>query len=221
MNQCLKTTLLSVMLLCVLDSVAQDFKHSRFPIWTYHEDSVQIHGVGLGLLQTKSTSGVNGIRIELIGGGVFLGLLPESPIARSQEEYDEKLEGITATINGLNLSAAGLAGNYEVNGMNFGVMGHYTEVTRGISAAFFMNMAQLHSGLQFSMINDSYKMNGIQVGVANGSVESRGVQIGLGNGAHRMRGLQIGLLNYSKSLKGLQIGLWNVNEKRKLPIVNW
>jgi hypothetical protein len=36
-----------------------------------------------------------------------------------------------------------------------------------------------------------------------------------------MKGVQIGLINKSKKLKGLQIGLWNVNQKRKLPLINW
>jgi hypothetical protein len=41
------------------------------------------------------------------------------------------------------------------------------------------------------------------------------------NQVHKVNGLQIGLFNRCVELNGLQIGLWNVNEKRKLPIVNW
>jgi hypothetical protein len=48
-----------------------------------------------------------------------------------------------------------------------------------------------------------------------------GVELGLQNQAHRMNGLQLGLFNRCVELNGLQIGLWNVNEKRRLPFVNW
>ena len=41
------------------------------------------------------------------------------------------------------------------------------------------------------------------------------------NRQHKVNGLQIGLFNRCVELNGFQIGLWNVNEKRKLPIVNW
>ena len=36
-----------------------------------------------------------------------------------------------------------------------------------------------------------------------------------------MRGLQIGVVNKSKNLRGIQIGIWNVNQKRRLPLINW
>jgi hypothetical protein len=36
-----------------------------------------------------------------------------------------------------------------------------------------------------------------------------------------MSGLQIGIVNKSKNLRGIQIGIWNVNQKRKLPLLNW
>jgi hypothetical protein len=48
-----------------------------------------------------------------------------------------------------------------------------------------------------------------------------GTALGIQNQAHKVNGLQIGLFNRCVELNGLQIGLWNVNEKRKLPIVNW
>lgn len=48
-----------------------------------------------------------------------------------------------------------------------------------------------------------------------------GVSVGLVNHAADVRGLQIGLFNKTIELKGFQFGLWNMNEKRRLPIVNW
>jgi hypothetical protein len=51
-------------------------------------------------------------------------------------------------------------------------------------------------------------MNGVQLG-------------GLANFSKKMDGLQIALFNKSENFRGLQIGLWNVNQKRKLPFINW
>ena len=73
-----------------------------------------------------------------------------------------------------------------------------------------------------ALFNDAYYMNGLQVGFSNNGHKIKGLQIGiLGNNTHEMKGVQIGLINKSKKLKGLQIGLWNVNQKRKLPFINW
>ncbi len=36
-----------------------------------------------------------------------------------------------------------------------------------------------------------------------------------------MKGLQIGVVNKAKRLRGIQLGIWNINERRKLPLINW
>jgi hypothetical protein len=41
------------------------------------------------------------------------------------------------------------------------------------------------------------------------------------NTTENLFGLQIGLYNTSENLFGLQIGIWIVNQKRKLPFINW
>jgi hypothetical protein len=55
----------------------------------------------------------------------------------------------------------------------------------------------------------------------NYSDDFGGVQVSCFNNSKKMKGLQVGLVNKSEHLRGIQLGLWNVNEKRKLPLINW
>jgi len=72
-------------------------------------------------------------------------------------------------------------------------VGQLNAKVNGISAAIMVNYAGVHNGIQVAMFNDTYKTKGIQAGICN----------------------------KSKHTKGLQIGLWNINERRKLPLLNW
>lgn len=73
-----------------------------------------------------------------------------------------------------------------------------------------------------ALFNDAYYMNGLQTGFSNYAYRTNCVQLSiLGNGSKEMKGVQIGLFNKAVKLRGIQIGAWNVNQKRKLPIINW
>jgi hypothetical protein len=91
------------------------------------------------------------------------------------------------------LCGTGIAGTYIINGFSIGFVGHLARKTNGISASA-LNFSQIHNGIQFSLFM---------------------------NECCRMNGMQIGILNKSKQTRGIQIGLWNVNERRKLPLINW
>jgi hypothetical protein len=66
------------------------------------------------------------------------------------------------------------------------------------------------------------KVNGLAINLfANKYYVANGVELGIQNQAHKVNGLQVGLFNRCVELNGLQIGLWNVNEKRKMPLINW
>lgn len=66
------------------------------------------------------------------------------------------------------------------------------------------------------------RSNGIQIaGVENEANYSTGAQIAISNSAINVTGVQIGIFNRCQTLRGIQLGLWNVNNKRKLPIINW
>lgn len=43
-----------------------------FPIWTYHQKNVNIHGISVGAFtEQENNSLTNGIKIEAIGLGIF------------------------------------------------------------------------------------------------------------------------------------------------------
>lgn len=203
-----------------------DKKKNYFPIWSFHKDSINIHGISVGLWSFNSEprhTNTNGIKIELIGVGLGVPLIPRSPIVETDSLFIKlKKEPISERINGLNLSASGSVCNCLTNGLTAGYIGQIHFQVNGISTSLFMNFTQKHNGVMAAFFNDAYYMNGLQVGFINNGYKTKGLQIGMFvNNTGEMKGLQIGLYSKSKKLKGLQIGLWNVNQKRKFPIINW
>ncbi|UPQ80694.1 hypothetical protein M0M57_07595 [Flavobacterium azooxidireducens] len=203
-----------------------DKKKNYFPIWSFHKDSINIHGISVGLWSFNSEprhTNTNGIKIELIGVGLGIPLIPRSPIVKTDSLFIKlKKEPLSERINGLNLSASGSVCHCLTNGLTAGYIGQIHFQVNGISTSLFMNFTQKHNGVMAAFFNDAYYMNGLQVGFINNGYKTKGLQIGMfGNNTSEMKGLQIGLYNKSKKLKGLQIGLWNVNQKRKFPIINW
>lgn len=188
---------------------------NRFPIWTFHEKNVNIHGISVGFFSTDNerNTNTNGVRLELIGLGVFAPLIPQYPT------FGEKR---SERINGLNLSALGTVGDCLINGLSVGIGGQINYQVNGITLSGMMNLVHKQNGLMIAGNNITNTMNGLQLAFANTTSEMNGVQIGLPlNESEKTRGLQIGIVNKSKNLRGIQIGIWNVNQKRKLPLLNW
>jgi hypothetical protein len=214
-------------LILTISSYGQvDKKKNYFPIWTFHKDSINIHGISVGLWSFNSEprfTNTNGIKIELIGVGIGIPLIPRSPIVETDSAFIKlEKEPLSERINGLNLSASGSACHCLTNGLTAGFIGQIHFQVNGISTSLFMNFTQRHNGVMTALFNDAYYMNGLQIGLCNNGFKTKGVQIGgIGNYAKEMKGLQIGLYNKSEIFKGIQIGLWNVNQKRKLPLINW
>jgi hypothetical protein len=222
-----KTITTILFLILTISSNGQFFKRKNyFPIWTFHQDSINIHGISVGLWSFNSEprfTNTNGIKFELIGIGIGIPLMPMSPIVETDSAFIKlKQEPLSERINGLNLSASGSACHCLTNGLTAGFIGQIHFQVNGISASLFGNFTQKHNGLMLAMSNDAYYMNGLQIGLGNNGFKTKGVQIGLiGNSAKEMKGVQIGLFNKSENLNGLQIGLWNVNQRRKFPLINW
>ena len=216
-----------VLLLFTLQSYGQVVKKKNyFPIWTFHKDSINIHGISIGLWSFSDEprfTNTNGIKIELVGVGIGIPLIPRSPIVQSDSSFKKlKQEQLSERINGFNLSASGTVCHCLTNGLTAGFIGQINFQVNGISSSLFMNFSQKHNGVMTAMFNDAYYLNGLQIGIGNSGYKTTGLQIGaLSNGTKEMNGLQIGLFNRSEKLKGIQIGLWNVNQKRKLPLINW
>ncbi|MEM0577539.1 LA_2272 family surface repeat-containing protein [Flavobacterium polysaccharolyticum] len=222
-----KTITTILFLLLTISSYGQiGKKKNYFPIWTFHQDSINIHGLSIGLWSFNSEprhTNTNGIKLELIGIGIGIPLIPRSPIVETDSAFIKlEKEPLSERINGLNLSASGSACHCLTNGLTAGFIGQIHFQVNGISTSLFMNFTQRHNGLMTALFNDAYYMNGLQVGLGNNGFKTKGVQIGgIGNYAREMKGVQIGLYNKSEKFKGIQIGLWNVNQKRKLPLINW
>jgi hypothetical protein len=203
------TVLLQLLTACMAHRAAAQQRKNVFPIWTFHQRHLNIHDVSLGLISTELNTYTNGIRLELIGLGFALPLIPRSPIATSDSEYNAMMqEKIPARVNGLSLAASGTVCTECVfNGATLGLVSQVVLKVNGISAVGLMNFSQLVNGLQLGFLNESYHIAGVSFGAFNLST--------------KVKGLQIGALNKTRYLHGVQIGLWNINSRRKLPLVNW
>jgi hypothetical protein len=205
---------------------AQSHRKDYFPIWSFDRDSIRIHGVSFGFLTDNVSAGntlTNGVRVELLGLGFLLPIIPSSPIAQSDGAFAEVMSRpVQQKVNGLNLCVTGTVGQCCVNGLSAGGIGQSLLKSNGVTVCSMINLVQQQNGLMLSMFNDAFIMRGAQLGLSNKSFHGVGLQLGaLNNYAEDMSGVQIGLFNKSKNLLGLQFGLWNVNQKRKMPLVNW
>ncbi|MCB0739280.1 MAG: hypothetical protein KDC92_17355, partial [Bacteroidetes bacterium] len=189
-------------------------------------DSINIYRLSIGmwtLEQEPRFTNTNGIKLELVGVGLLIPIIPKSPIVTNERSFKNLLKKpLSERINGLNISTMGSWCDCKTNGLVAGLMAQIHREVNGISTVLYMNFTQKHNGLMLAMFNDSYKMNGLQIGLGNNGYRVNGLQIGLiGNHAYQMHGLQIGIYNMALDFKGLQLGIWNVNDKRKLPFINW
>jgi hypothetical protein len=193
----MKLTLTLLLTFSSLSVSGQQDRRLRLPVWTFHQRNLEIYGVSLGAFSVEGwpeNTHTNGVKIEVIGLGLAIGLAPHSPIAINDSAFQIiQTEASSEQVNGLSLSASGTVCNCTINGGSLGLIGQVTHKMNGISAVMFFNFAQIHRGIQLGALNDAFKM----------------------------RGLQLGLFNLSKDTKGIQLGLWNVNELRKLPLINW
>lgn len=213
--------------LMYLNGLAQSNVKKYFPTATFHKSNAKINGVSFGLLSglngkhLNTTS--NGLRLELIGLGIGLPLIPRSPINEKDRLVKNSEVEFVEKINGLNISGSGtVCSDCLVNGVSLGSIGQYVYSSNGITVSLLMNLVDKQNGLQLAIFNESHWMNGVQIGFSNDAIEAKGLQLSLmGNFSNKTRGLQIGLFNKSKDFKGLQFGLWNVNQKRKMPLINW
>lgn len=189
---------LSIFLFLVSLTAFGQEKKTCFPVWTFQQKNITIYGVSGGLWNYSNdpvNTTTNGFRLSLIGEGILVPLAPGSPIPENDSLFHVlRNDPFSERINGISIAGTGNAGSYEVNGITLGLVGHLNNSVNGMSVAAMINYAQIHNGVQVTLLmNQSYRMNGAQ----------------------------IGLFNTSKKTRGLQIGLWNVNERRKLPIINW
>lgn len=161
-----------------------------------------IYGISLGPIGSETICNAiklrrtHGINIQLIGQGFFI------PMNRKEFDFDQ----ILLPLDSLFFTTQNARALH--NGLLLSTFGTYTDISNGIV---------LSAGCSFGR-----KVNGLAMNLfANKYYVANGVELGIQNQAHKLNGLQLGLFNRCVELNGLQIGLWNVNEKRKLPLINW
>lgn len=198
-----RATVLIMIIFLTINLYGQDKIRPIF--WVGPADNVSVYGINFSpiVYKTPVNSVVNGINLEGIGIPLFLYMIPK--------EQNLQIDSLTIekefNINGLNIAPAGILQAGRVNGVAVTILYSFIDQVNGLELSLFFNT--------------TLKLNGLSISSINSTVELNGLQIGLFNETKKANGLQIGILNKTQSMKGLQIGIWNINEKRKLPIINW
>ncbi len=94
------------------------------------------------------------------------------------------------------------------NGLLISLLGPYQTRVNGVCISLFYGQGAKLNGLALNLLRNDYNI-------------VKGVELGVINEVGKIKGVQIGVINLAKEVKGFQFGLWNVNEKRKLPFINW
>ena len=170
-------------------------------VWFSPTNANEVKGVNIGIQRMNARSGplnIDGINLNADILSLFLGImaLPQVPFNNSLVNMPDAADTSTIVnkITGLSLSAGGLAGSNETNGVSINGGIFLAVETKGVVLTGSQNIIDDFQGAVFSILR-------------NRSIGGRGVQVGL--------------LNVCKHMRGIQIGLWNVNSKRKLPFINW
>ncbi|WP_298777728.1 hypothetical protein [uncultured Polaribacter sp.] len=215
----MKKNVILILFFISIKIFSQNFNEKkRYIVGTFHTQNTTINGISFGAFpefnNKKRFVRTNGIRLEIPGLGI--GAIIVNGIVDTNEETDE-------IINGLNISS-GTIGNVSYNGLTFGLFIQSGTEINGVAIAGIYNAMERLNGIQIGgFLNKSSYNNGIQIAIVNNISEyMKGIQIGIQNNvSQNMIGIQIGIFNKSNNTKGIQLGLWNINEKRKLPIINW
>ncbi len=218
--------------LCFFNTFGQTEK-VVFPIGTYHSKATKIVGVSVGLWQknafrdadTSSTKTV-GLRLEAPGLSLLAALGGGTNISDSAAQHEERLKNrpkFSEIVDGISISATGLAGNMKINGLSINGILTFIEDGNGLIISAHYTFSENYQGMMIAFAgNVVYEAKGIQIAAfSNYAAKFSGIQLSSLNNATEMRGVQIGLINKSKKTRGIQIGLWNKNEKRATPFINW
>ncbi|AEK23319.1 LA_2272 family surface repeat-containing protein [Capnocytophaga canimorsus] len=199
------------------DVVAQ--QKNYFPVWTYHQNNTNIHGLSVGTFTARYANTLtNGMKVEFIGlGGIAL-------LGGFNRIF---FDDITDRVNGICLSTTGMfALGSQVNGIAIGGVAQAICKVNGVAVSAFGQTFENFNGLTLGMLGSEVldKGNGMMVGMAANRADTfNGIQIAFFFNTIETKGtgLQIGLFNKANNFKGIQIGFWNENQKRKMPIINW
>ena len=97
----------------------------------------------------------------------------------------------------------------KVNGLQIGLIDMEKSIINGLDINATGSFDTKTNGITLSLVmNKHYAVNGLTIAA-------------IGNHDINCNGIQIALFNSCQELNGIQIGLWNVNQKRRLPFINW
>lgn len=166
--------------------------------WVTPTNVNKISGLNLGLqtwtLADNDSLVIHGVNLNADLLTTFVVGYAVARLTRADLPDTVDKTNMKSKIAGLSISGGGVIGDFKMCGLAInGIVSGVTEV----------------NGVQITcLLNVSQEFKGVMIG-------------GICNASTKGRGLQIGLFNLCKDLKGVQLGLWNVNNKRKLPIINW
>lgn len=164
-----------------------------------------IYGLAFGLVGSETICNIvgtkksHGINLQIIGQGFFI------PLNRKAFGYKSTLQGDSSwMVKSKNPS------DYKAihNGLLLSSFGTLTDKTNGIVLSSWCSLGYEMNGITINLISSKY-------------VSLNGLSISINNEANSVKGVQVGIINRTSRLKGFQIGIWNVNDKRKLPLINW
>lgn len=200
--------------LCAQESLAdtlanhQDSVLSRengYVFWFVPTSRDNIYGVAFGLFGSEIICNVpnikksHGLNIQLLGQGFFI---PLNPRVFGYENMfaNDTCWGVTDRDSVIYRAVH--------NGILLSTFGTMTDVSNGIIISGWFSLGHKANGLIVNALANKYTfLNGLAVSVSNET--------------YQMNGVQIGIINRTRKLRGFQFGLWNVNDKRKLPLINW
>jgi hypothetical protein len=213
--------IITLFILSVTSTYGQTARKSRFPVGNFHQINTNISGLSVGLYSLgddERNTHTNGIKLEIIGLGIILPLVPKDPLT----DANFATEDFSEQINGMSISGTGTVCNCLINGISLGTISQLVTKINGFSGALMFNLAVEHNGLQLGAMNAATKMRGVQLSLFGSSAsEAMGLQFGAFNSMKKGRGLQIGLFNDASHFKGIQLGLYNKNQRRTTPFINW
>jgi hypothetical protein len=159
---------------------------THVPVWCVPVDNTRVDGLGLTLFTASEVTNavVNGVRIELVGPGVLIPLVPDtvSPCFNTREEYLGRLSIQGEDVNGFELSGSGTAMRGHIRGISLGLIGGIKNRVTGFAGTLGWNTALDVTGIQLGGFNTTYRTVGAQVGFNNRAAEIEGLQLGFFNG---------------------------------------
>jgi hypothetical protein len=192
--------------ICLALTTSLSAQDRKYVMWYSPSNATEVYGVMLDVFPREESFphyAVYGVELNINPLGLFV---PPILVFQSLDPAMHRVEGTVESLErkdfsdyqkiiyGLQAGTMNVAEPYIIYGLDLSLVGSFESIVNGMSISLVMNKQDIVNGLTVAVI---------------------------GNHNIRCRGVQAGLINTCSDLKGIQIGIWNVNQKRKLPLINW